>query len=431
MDVDVVVLGGGLAGLVAARDLTAAGRRVTVLEARDRLGGRTWTSTLPGTDVEVELGGTWVHPDAQPAIAAEIARYDLPMRAYPAPSYDVFVGGGRRQLGRDGVSPWTAAMRLLDQDVAAIAARVGGPDQRTGRADATDLDVSVSAWLDGLAAPPVGRDAMLAFAAAMGGGPPTELGVLPLVLDAVDNGYELDAGWSDIGVSFIGGTRRLVDRIADGLDTRLSTVVAAVEHGPHGITVRLEDGGEVTASAAVVALPLNVWRDVEFDPPLAGGKAAARAAGHPGRSTKLLAIARNVPEGFAAGGWGTPLNALVSMGDVDGGRLLAGFAGVHRLDTSDRAAVTEAVRTFIPDAEVVAHGGHDWNADRFSRGAWFAEPPGWQRTIEGEDLEAAVGRLAFAGGDIPRVGSGWIEGAVASGGRAAARVIEMQVPSRA
>ena len=53
MDVDVVVLGGGLAGLVAARDVAAAGQRVTVLEARDLLGGRTWTSTLSGTDVEV------------------------------------------------------------------------------------------------------------------------------------------------------------------------------------------------------------------------------------------------------------------------------------------------------------------------------------------------------------------------------------------
>ena len=111
----------------------------------------------------------------------------------------------------------------------------------------------------------------------------------------------------------------------------------------------------------------------------------------------MLAIARNVPDGFAAGGWGTPLNALVSMGDVDGGRLLAGFAGVRPLDTSDRSAVTDAVRAFIPDAEIVAHGGHDWNADRFSRGAWFAEPPGWQRTIEGEDLEAPLGRWRSPG----------------------------------
>jgi monoamine oxidase len=293
------------------------------------------------------------------------------------------------------------------------------------RARAADLDVSVESWLDRVSPPEPGRDAMLAFAAAMGGGRPSELGILPLVLDAIDNGYDLDAGWADIGVSFIGGTRRLVEALSAGLDIRLSSVVSSVEQGDGGVTVRLEGGGGVDALAAVVTLPLNVWRDVEFDPPLAGGKAAAREAGHPGRSSKVLAIARNVPDGFAGGGWGTPLSALVSMGDVAGGRLLAGFSPMQLLDPADGAAVTDAVRAFIPDAEVVGHGGHDWNGDRFSRGVWFAEPPGWQRTIGGEDLEAPFGRFVFAGGDIPRTGAGWIEGAVASGGRAALRIREL------
>jgi (S)-6-hydroxynicotine oxidase len=66
MDADVIVVGGGIAGLTAARDLRAAGRRAIVLEARDRLGGRAWTGVLPGTDVRVEWGATWVHPETQP-----------------------------------------------------------------------------------------------------------------------------------------------------------------------------------------------------------------------------------------------------------------------------------------------------------------------------------------------------------------------------
>ena len=56
MDADVIVIGAGLAGLTAARDLADGGRRVIVLEARDRLGGRTWTGTMPGTDEPVESG---------------------------------------------------------------------------------------------------------------------------------------------------------------------------------------------------------------------------------------------------------------------------------------------------------------------------------------------------------------------------------------
>ena len=283
-DVDVVVLGGGLAGLVAARDLTAAGRRVTVLEARDRLGGRTWTATLPGTDVDVELGGTWVHPDAQPAVAAEIAQYDLPMRSYPMPTYDVFVTADRRLLGRDGASPWTTSMRLLDPDVATIAARVVGP----GRAPWTrgrgprhlHRRLARRSRGDGRRA---GRDAGLrrrdgrrvaVRARGPADGPRRHRQRL-----------RAGCGWADIGVSFVGGTRRLVGAIAAGLDVRMSSVVVRIEHGPDGVTARLEDGGMVSASAAVVALPLNVWRDVAFDPPLSGGKAAARAAGHPGRSS--------------------------------------------------------------------------------------------------------------------------------------------------
>ena len=92
-------MGGGLAGLVAARDLTEAGRRVIVLEARDRLGGRVWTTTLSGTDVDVEFGGTWVHPQTQPAVAAEIERYGLRMRTYREPGVGIFITSGQRQEG--------------------------------------------------------------------------------------------------------------------------------------------------------------------------------------------------------------------------------------------------------------------------------------------------------------------------------------------
>lgn len=425
IDADAIVIGGGLAGLTAARDLVGAGRRTIVLEARDRIGGRTWTTTLPGTDVVVDYGGTWVHPDGQPAVAAEIARYDLAMRTYREPGVGIWVSGDRRRVGTGGDAGLGAAFAAFDDAFTDIARRLATGDRKAALAAMTDLDVSVAEWADAQDVPDESRETLKAFAAAMGGGSPDALAFLPLILDAIDNGYAIDAGWSEIGLSFVGGTRMLVEAIARGLDVRTGHVVAGVTQEEAGVTVALEGGRRLSAAAVIVALPINTWADVTFDPPLRGGKAGVAARGHAGHSSKVLAVARNVPTGLSGIGWGVPLQAIFSMGEIEAdqtAQLLVGFAGASRLDADDRAAVADAIGRYVPGAELVAHGGHDWNGDRFSKGTWFAAPVGWAATTEGEDLEMPVDRLAFAGGDLPEVGAGWIEGAIASGRRAAERV---------
>ncbi|HEX9335048.1 MAG TPA: FAD-dependent oxidoreductase, partial [Pseudonocardiaceae bacterium] len=74
---DVIVIGAGIAGLTAARDQRDAGRSVLVLEARDRIGGRTHYGRLDGLDQQVEFGGGWVVPACQPNLAREARRYGL------------------------------------------------------------------------------------------------------------------------------------------------------------------------------------------------------------------------------------------------------------------------------------------------------------------------------------------------------------------
>src|SRR5579871_3434163 len=91
---DVIVVGGGLAGLTATRDLGTAGRRVLLLEARDRLGGRAWVRRFAGTSMELDFGGTWVLPGDHPSIMAELDRYGIPTRATPPPDRFVNVLGG-------------------------------------------------------------------------------------------------------------------------------------------------------------------------------------------------------------------------------------------------------------------------------------------------------------------------------------------------
>ena len=82
MTTDVVIIGGGFAGVTAARELTMRGRTAVLVEARDRLGGRTHTAPHDGHDME--LGGTWVHP-VQPNVWAEITRYGLELEELPVP----------------------------------------------------------------------------------------------------------------------------------------------------------------------------------------------------------------------------------------------------------------------------------------------------------------------------------------------------------
>ncbi|HEX4429408.1 MAG TPA: FAD-dependent oxidoreductase, partial [Frankiaceae bacterium] len=90
-DADVVVIGAGFAGLVAARELGWAGLGVLVLEARDRVGGRTWTDRRLGHDLE--LGGTWVHW-VQPHTWAEMTRYGREITRSPAVEEAYWLGAG-------------------------------------------------------------------------------------------------------------------------------------------------------------------------------------------------------------------------------------------------------------------------------------------------------------------------------------------------
>jgi monoamine oxidase len=418
-DVDVIVIGAGFAGLTAARDLRDAGVRCVVLEARDRLGGRTWTSTIPGTGVQAEFGGAWFSRDAQPNIAAEIQRYGVAVSPSFVPETFAWFAGGELRVGDD-------VPKMLADAMAALAGPLGEAAERARRylegADASTIatdDVAVSDWLARLHVPVEARDYLLAFAAGMGGARPSAQSLLALVLDGVDAGYAFDKAMEGFGESFADGTARLVEAMAAGLDVRLGGVVRRVRQSEDGVAVDL-DGGSIEAGAAVVALPLNVWTDVTFEPALDEVKRSLAAERQPGASTKVLAVVDKAPARFLANGWGVPLQAIISTNEVDRGQLLTGF-GVEddAPDPNDREAVEAAIRRFIPTADVVASTGHDWVRDPFAKGTWMAWRPGWFADGRWRLVAEPEGRLVFAGSDIAQEGAGWIEGAISSGHEAA------------
>jgi monoamine oxidase len=422
MDADVIVIGAGFAGIAAARDLREAGRRPIILEARDRIGGRTWYREMPESGISVEYGGMFFSRDTQPRIAAEVERYGVGVTPMTDPDVVAWIRGTSRVEGAPAIE------RLLKDLEASRMADVLGVTAKAfaseDRASLAAQDVAASAWIADLGADPEAADLLRAFMAAMGGAPIERISVSPLLWDMVELEYfDMVSVFRDVGELFTDGTKSLIDAMAAGLDVRFRAVARRVEQDPDGVRVTLDRGQVLQAPVAIVALPVNVWGDVVFDPPLAEPKRRVAAERHPGAVSKVLAIVRDAPDSFLGIGWDTPINAGFVTKPAPDGRLFMGFSVQDRVDLADAGAVARAVHAHLPEATVVTTDGHDWVIDPYSKGTWLATPPGWFSDGTFEALEVPEGRVTFAGSDIASEGAGWIEGAIASGIAAAARVL--------
>jgi monoamine oxidase len=420
VDADVVVLGGGFAGLVAARDLADRNIRVVVLEARPRLGGRTWYRRFDGTDAYVEFGGTWFSRSLQPALAAEIKRYRAgvtPRRSHERPAW--FADGTLREgpgVKSDQQDALAAFRPALDDGTARIR------DWLSGDAEAPrDLDVSAETWIESVDASRAGKDLLLAWTALLGGAPPAEQSILTLLEDAATTGYAFEDPF-EIGETLTDGTSSLVESIAAdarrrGADIRMATPAVRVQHDDNRVTVGIDGGGAITAGVAVSALPLNVLTDVRFEPAIGGPLLRVARERHPGTAVKVWALVEGVPEGFAGVAWPAPLTGVFGERSFEGATLTVGFGTFGGIEAHVEA-VEAAIRQVSPDARVRAVDAHDWVGDPWSRGAWMAWRPGWSTRFL-DVLERPQGRLAFCGSDVSRDGAGWVEGAVSSAHRAA------------
>jgi len=421
MDADAIVIGAGFAGIAAARELQEAGRRVLVLEARDRIGGRTWYREIPETGVWAEYGGMFFSRATQPHLARETERYGIGVDPGSQPDVLRWICGDRRREGLEEIERLQATLESsgLRDALAVTKAAFDGP----GRTALAAFDIPVADFVDGLGAQPESADYLRSFMASMGGGSIDRCSALPLLWDMVEVNYSPADVFVDVGELFIDGTKSLIDAMAAGLHVRFGAVVTAVTHGDEGVTIALADGGTLSASAVVVALPLNLWADVTFDPPLAEPKRRAAATGHAGEVSKVLAILEHAPDTYIGAAWDTPIQAgFVTKAAGEGRRLFMGFSVQDRVDLADPAAIAAAVRAHLPEAEVVTTSSHDWVSDPYAKGTWLSTPPSWFSDGTFEALSEHEGRLGFAGSDIAAEGAGWIEGAVGSGIDAAAHV---------
>ena len=423
---DTIVIGGGFAGVVAAREVSQAGRDVVLLEGRDRLGGRTWykDDALPGQ--ALELGGGWVHW-LQPHVFAEITRYGLELTETPGfsvPGEVRYVTGQDRKVVRydeiwpvidDVVTRFCSHARdVLERPYEPLA------KEALGAIDA----LSVEDRMDELDVTPEQRDLLSALWSGCCSAKCSEAGLVAML-----RWYAL-AGW-DTSLMFEAveryslktGTRSLVRAMAGDsrAEIRLSSPVDAVEHDSDGVTVTTRGGERLRARTAIVTVPLNTLGGIRFTPQLSPVKQAAASEGQASHGVKLWVEVRgDLPEPLLAlAPDDHPIQDLCTEALLPDGQLMVGFGcDAGELDVTDLDAVTTAVRTLVGDVEVLAAAGHDWVADEFARGTWSVFRPNQTiRCLSG--LQAPEGNVFFAGSDTANGWNGFIDGAIESGLRAA------------
>jgi monoamine oxidase len=426
---DALVIGAGFAGLTAARDLAHSGRRVLIVEARDRIGGRTWYRRFADTDLSIELGGNWLDPAGNVALMAEVDRYGVELSTSPQAENHVSLLDGVLSHAACPISRDDELdLRRFVEETRTQVDRID-PALPLDTQDVADLDVALDAYIDGFGLSVTLKELMGAWIRQETGCHLSQISALHLMswIPLLDNDV-LAIGHTPTH-RFASGTIDLLQRMLDdsGAEIRLSTPVASVTQAGELVEVRTADGEVLRARAAVIAVPLNCLRDIAFEPALSPEKAAAAAIGQSGAAKKLWALVTGLPPKILGiGEHDAPIDVFFTDYPVEetglGGDLVVGFSTQERpLDILDRDEVEAAFRLYVPEAGVLKVDGYDWLADPYSKGTWCAAPAGLLST-HASALERTEGRLVFAGSDVAHAFRGWIEGAVATGAVAATRL---------
>ncbi|WP_089154251.1 flavin monoamine oxidase family protein [Micromonospora sp. NBS 11-29] len=432
----VVVVGAGFSGLACALALHAADVDVLLLDARDRVGGRTLSRPLPGGGW-LDLGAQWIGP-TQDRMYALVAAYGLTTFPSPAHGAATLLLDGRPADGEP--AGLAGLLDTLDELAAGLDPAAPWRAPGAARWDRTTL----GGWLAATAPDAVtARYAGRLLAGGLLAAAPDEVSLLHLLFYLRSGGGTrslLGAAGGAQQDRIVGGPAALAQRMADALPpgrVRLGAAVDAIAQDRDGVRVRA--GGEThRGDAAVVALAPALAGRIRYDPPLPALRDGLTQRMPMGVALKVHAL---YPEPFwrADGRSGVattdtgPLTETVdnSLPGVPGG-VLTGFSygaqarSLRRLPAgARRAALRDAlVALFGPAAarpdDLVEY---DWSADPWTRGCFggMLAPGSW--CDYGPELRPPVGRVHWAGTETATRWTGYLEGAVTAGERAAAEVL--------
>ena len=445
-EVDVVVVGAGLAGLAAARALTARGASVAVLEARDRVGGRTLNHDI-GDGKVVEVGGQWIGP-GQDRLAA-LAR-ELGVETFPtyATGHNLLEYGGsvRRYRGTiPRINPAVLADVQQAQTRLNRLARKVPLDAPWEAPNASKLDgQTMATWMRRNMATSSGRMLLELGIEAVWAAQPEDMSLLH-VLFYIHSAGSLELLFDTEGGAqqdrFVGGSQRIALRMAEELGEErvgLGAPVRRIEHGADGVTVRADD---VVARGrrAIVAIAPTLAGRIAYDPPLPGYRDQLTQRMPLGTVAKCMAIysepfwRSDGLTGQATSETG-PVRLTFDNSPPDGspGVLLGFLEGRHarelgrvRPDERRSAVIDSFTRLFGPRAATPDdYVERLWAEEEWTRGCYGCHMPtgGW--TNYGPALREPIGPLHWAGAEYSTVWNGYMDGAVRSGEAAAAAALQ-------
>lgn len=429
----VAVVGAGFSGLISARELERLGHEVEVIEARDRIGGRTWTDERMG--FTLEMGGTWVHW-MQPYVWSEVIRYGQTI--YPSPIVDqaYWITGGEVRTGTEAEMDAKISKPMekiferareffpYPHDPLYVLNDPDTPQETKDRFRAADKESVLDILRDGTFTQ---EDIDLAdgyWRAAFQGETATASALMALHWAALSDHRLSLLDDQTLRYKLHHGMKGIYDKIAADVRgrIRLSTVVSKVERDDDGATLTLADGTTERYDAVVVTIPVGALGNVEFEPALPANiqQVVKDKWGCVGSKYWIKLKGHHNLFGYAP--VGHPIAVFRSEYFLDDDTTICvGFGPDHAaLDVTDIAAVDAVVKQWNPELEAVDAVMHDWVADEWSGQTWTTPKTGQFVETRWQDL--GEDRLVLAGSDWANGWNSFVDGAIETGFRAALAV---------